>query len=153
MNIGNSMRHDMGGFALDTNKITLHSVSKRNVELPYHGPMPERVTGTNYRISFNVQPARTPRVTLVVDCDGKDQRFPLDATPDEIETILGQLFNDPNKSKPGLSGYWLGVWQMDFFGWRETQNRHHLREIIEHLPTAERAALLKSLQHTDKATV
>lgn len=152
MNIGNSIRHDMGGFALDTNKITLHSVSKRNVELPYYGPMPEGVTGTNCRISFNMQPVRTPRVTLVVDCDGKNQHFPVDTTPDEIETILGQLFNDPSKSRPGLSGYWLGVWQTNFFGWRETQNRYHLWGIIEQLPTAERAALLKELQHTDRAT-
>lgn len=45
---------------LDMNKITLHSSSPRNVELPYIGELPADLEATAARIIFNVQ-AGSPR--------------------------------------------------------------------------------------------
>lgn len=150
MKLHNTMRQNYGGFTLDADKIELHSTRKNNVELPYTGLLPEDMDATTARIYFNVQPAQQPRVTLIVNHPtGKDTRHPLDATTKEILDILGKLFDNPNTRNPSLSPYWLGIWQANFFAWRETQNIHKLWAIIDNLPTAVRAELLAMIQPTN----
>lgn len=131
---------------LDMNKITLHSSSPRNVELPYIGELPADLEATAARIIFNVQAGSPPKVSLVTIRNGKKDIYPVEITAEEIKTILGQMFNDPTASNPGLDPYWLGVWQTNFNAWREMHNPHSLFTAILNLTNSERAKVLSMMQ-------
>lgn len=131
---------------LDMNKITLHSSSPRNVELPYIGELPADLEATAARIIFNVQAGSPPKVNLVTIRNGKKDIYPVEITAEEIKTILGQMFNDPTASNPGLDPYWLGVWQTNFNAWREMHNPHSLFTAILNLTNSERAKVLSMMQ-------
>lgn len=148
MKLKDTMLQTYNDFTLDVDKIGSRSTSKNNVELPYNGPLPENIADAETaRIRFNVQPARIPRATLIISHSiGKDTRHPLEVTAEEIKTILGGLFDDATIDKSGLSPYWFGVWQINYFGWRETQNVYNLLNIIGNLPDEKRYALLTILQ-------
>lgn len=49
---------------IDMSKITLHSNSPRNVELPYTGKLPADLDATTARIAFNIQAGRPTRVII-----------------------------------------------------------------------------------------
>ena len=131
---------------LDMNKITLHSSSPRNVELPYIGELSADLAATAARIIFNVQAGSPPKVSLVTIRNGKKDIYPVEITAEEIKTILGQMFNDPTASNPGLDPYWLGVWQTNFNAWREMHNPHSLFTAILNLTNSERAKVLSMMQ-------
>ena len=131
---------------LDMNKIILHSSSPRNVELPYIGELPADLEATAARIIFNVQAGSPPKVNLVTIRNGKKDIYPVEITAEEIKTILGQMFNDPTASNPGLDPYWLGVWQTNFNAWREMHNPHSLFTAILNLTNSERAKVLSMMQ-------
>lgn len=76
---------------LDMNKITLHSSSPRNVELPYIGELPADLEATAARIIFNVQAGSPPKVNLVTIRNGKKDIYPVEITAEEIKTILGDI--------------------------------------------------------------
>ncbi len=84
---------DFAGFELDASKIELHSVHKREIHLPYSGPLPDALQdndGAVISIMFTVH--LTVGVSLIVT-KGKDKiRCLIDATPQEISDILFRLF-------------------------------------------------------------
>lgn len=81
---------------IDMSKITLHSNSPRNVELPYTGKLPADLDATTARIAFNIQAGRPTRVAMIITGRaGKDSRYPVEITTEEIKAILEQIFNDP----------------------------------------------------------
>lgn len=152
MKLHNTTLRNYNGFTLDTDKIELHSTSKRNIELPYSGPMPAQFADTsNPRIYFNVQAAQGANVLLVADKpDGKKFRAVIEASEEEIKSILRRFFfceGGKARFNCGLIPYWLGTWATHFLEWERT--RHSVWNIIDRLTTAERASLLAELQRTD----
>lgn len=156
MKLHDTMLQTYDGFTLDTEKIELHSVHKLNIELPYHGPLPKQFDGTiNPRVYFNVQAAQGAKVLLLADKpNGKEVRARVDASEDEIKSILRRFFHrEGGKTRfdCGLTPYWLGAWAAHFREWELI--RYSAWDIINRLSATERAALLAELQRTDtKAT-
>ena len=131
---------------LDMDKITLHSSSPRNVELPSTGKLPADLEATAARIIFNIQAGQPPKVSLVTIRNGKKDIYPVEITAEEIKAILGQMFNNPTASNPGLDPYWLGVWQTNFNTWRNLHSPHGLMAAMLDLTTPERESFVKLMK-------
>lgn len=119
MKVLNSMVEDFGGFALDADAIDLRSVSKDDIMLPYHGPLPAQLSGASgAQIYLNIQVSQPIKVVLVVSgSNRKKDRFALEATAEEIKSLLDRFFDQ--KENSGLSAYWLGIWQANYITWRQ----------------------------------
>lgn len=103
---------------LDMDAITPKSAKRDSVELPYIDQLPFS-NAKSARIYCNVQPTQRPRLILMVeDSAGSVVKYPIKATPDEIITIMDQLYADPNNSKTGLAPYWEGIYQANYLGYR-----------------------------------
>lgn len=135
---------------LDARKVELHSVKNNQVVLPYTGELPKGVEGRNPRIFFNIQAFQRPMALLLLN-DGKEveDKFALDISDEEILEIFGKLFNESHNI--GLSHFWYGIWQTNFFDWRKSRDYHRLLMAIEELPAEKRADLMKDIRRYNEA--
>lgn len=139
---------DSFDFELDIAAIKPHSVSEKNVELPYVGSLPETFHDVaSARILFNIQPIRSSSIVLIVtSTTGKETRYALSASTAEIKQILGKIFNGAKVKKSGMTPYWFCVWQVNYFNWVDLQSVPHLAGIVHDLPADDRARLFKMLR-------
>lgn len=116
---------DFAGFELDTSKVKLHSAHKREIHLPYVGPLPDALQDNDGTV-ISVMPTVNLRfgVSLVITKGGNKTRYLIAATPQEINDILFRFFFvDKGNSYStnwdcGLSHYWLGHYQSSYIHWR-----------------------------------
>lgn len=120
----NTMRHNFGGFELDTASIGNTSTSKTKIVLPYGGELPADLYGaTGAAISVMIHPGLTVSVCLTVEQGNKKTRYPVEAAA-EIASILRRFFFDKGghiRRGTGLSRYELGFWQAHYINWRKTR--------------------------------
>lgn len=130
---------------LNMDAITLKSVKRDSVELPYIDPLPLSDVKSAL-IYCNVQPTQHPRLILMVeDSDGSVAKYPIKAVPDEIINIMDRLYADPNNHKTGLAPYWEGIWQGSYIGYRNmVQKRYDVLTMLAEL-TPNHADELKNL--------
>ncbi len=107
MHVVNSMVANFGKINLDTSALGMRSVSKTDIKLPYSGVLPEQMAvPSSAYVYFNVQLVQGVRLVLVVKSSGKDIKCPLEATNEEIVTLLDKFF-DQSQSETGMAPYWL----------------------------------------------
>lgn len=125
MYIKNNMT-DTEGFALDTARIGNTSTSKTKIVLPYNGSLPVDLRGTtSAAIVITLQVGLTVNILLTVERDRRKYRYPVKATPEEIDHILQSFFFDADgqtRRSTGLDRYSLGLWQGSYISlcWRNT---------------------------------
>ncbi|MDE6281222.1 MAG: hypothetical protein K2M15_05450, partial [Oscillospiraceae bacterium] len=89
MYIMESIHHSFGGFTLDTASISRTSTSKTKIVLPYTGQLPAELNdATGAAIVITLQVGLTVNVLLTIERAGKEFRYPVKATPEEIDHIL-----------------------------------------------------------------
>lgn len=140
------------GFELDTSKITLRSIHRQKVKLPYNGPLPEQFAEASApRLDFDIQAGQPPMISLYADTpDNLFIRAIVEATPDEIIEILDKLFLEGNERKIGLDLYWAGAWSTHYMEWRRLVGEPlHLEHIISQLDEQGRNKLLSLLRRMD----
>ena len=151
MYITESMRHNFGGFTLDTASIGSTSTSKTEIKLPYSGELPEPYDSAT--VFFRVSPEW---VNVVLECrKGSDKpvKYPLTVSRDEINAILWPFFFQEKKPGTyhtrfgcGLSSYWLGSYQRDYTAWKEYgDNPTRVVDVVRQLTTAQRNSLYRML--------
>lgn len=122
MYIDHTMWHNYGGFTLDTASISNTSASKTKITLPYTGPLPADLSdATGAAIVVTLQIGLTVNVNLTVERAGKKLRYPVTATPEEIDHILQGFFftsDDHARRDTGLERYSLGLHQGNYVNWR-----------------------------------
>lgn len=122
MHIKSTLVETFSNFPLDTSKIELHSISKRKIHLPYSGPLPADLSNAiGEAISISIHVGLTVGVLLIAEKDGKKLRYPIEATPQEINDILFPFFFDRDghtRWDTGLERYNLGLWQGSYINWR-----------------------------------
>lgn len=120
MYIKNNMT-DTEGFALDTARIGNTSTSKTKIVLPYNGSLPVDLRGTtSAAIVITLQVGLTVNILLTVERDRRKYRYPVKATPEEIDHILQSFFFDADgqtRRSTGLDRYSLGLWQGSYINW------------------------------------
>lgn len=117
---------DFAGFELDASKIELRSVHKREIHLPYSGPLPDALQDNDGAVIFVVPTVNLRIGVSLIVTKGKDKtRCRIAATPQEINSILFPFFfqDKGNNSYPtnrdcGLTDYWLGNYQSSYTHWR-----------------------------------
>ena len=117
---------DFAGFELDASKIELHSAHKREIRLPYSGPLPDAFRENDGAYIFvNLAVGLKVGTCLVIMEGKKDRRYPIEATAQEINDILFPFFfKDMGRNKyhtrfgNGLNDYWLGNFQSSYIHWR-----------------------------------
>lgn len=154
MYIMESMRHNFGGFTLDTASIGNTSTSKTKITLPYTGQLPADLNDTTGAvIVITLQVGLTVNVLLTVERAGKEFRYPVKATPEEIDAILWPLFwikTAETEYRPrfnnGLSEYWNGHYQAEFTAWHSIgQYPIKITSIIQQLSPEKRASLYRMI--------
>jgi len=117
---------NFAGFALDASKIELHSAHKREIHLPYSGPLPDALQDNDGAIiSIGISVHLTVGISLIVK-KGKDKiRCLIAATPQEVNDILFRLFFREKGHNTyhtnwdcGLTHYWTGYHQSSYTHWR-----------------------------------
>lgn len=110
MYIKNNMT-DTEGFALDTARIGNTSTSKTKIVLPYNGSLPVDLRGTtSAAIVITLQVGLTVNILLTVERDRRKYRYPVKATPEEIDHILQSFFFE-RTAKPDAAPAWIAtVW-------------------------------------------
>lgn len=140
-------------FKLDTSKITLRSMNRKKVKLPYNGPLPEQFARASApRLDFDIQAGQPPMISLYADTtqDNLFIRAIVEAEPEEIIEIFDKLFLDGNERKSGLDLYWTGVWSTHYMEWRRlVKEPLHLEHIISQLDEQGRNKLLGLLRRMD----
>lgn len=134
---------DFAGFELDASKIELHSAHKREIHLPYSGPLPDALQDNDGAvISIGISVHLTIGVSLIVT-KGKDRiRCLIATTPQEVNDILFPLFfqyKDNNTYHTnwdcGLTPYWLGNYQSSYIHWRRfVVEGYGVDDLINQLP-------------------
>ena len=119
-------KSDFAGFELDASKIELHSTRKREIRLPYSGPLPDALQkngGAFLSICINV--GLTVYVSLIVMDGNKERRFSVEATAQEKNDLLFSFFFVNKGGNAfhtrwdcGLTQYWLGHYQDAYTHWR-----------------------------------
>lgn len=118
MHIVSSPVKDYGNFELDVNAISLKSIQRDQIVLPYHGPLPkcaELEQAGSAVISFNLQPTQKTRIVLIVALPHKKFRRPLEASVEQICNLLDRFFT---QKQNGLDDFCCGAWQADYASWR-----------------------------------
>lgn len=104
-------------FTVDTDKIGLCSVSRKDVELPYTGPLPCRTPVSSAFIRFNIQPVQEPSAVLkVVSEGGKKTPYILSFGTDEVMVLLDRFFSQ--ESGCGMEDFYFGHWRGLYTAWR-----------------------------------
>lgn len=138
MYINSNYTHNFGGFEIETGKIKMRSASKKTVELPYTGDLPDDLKADTAaaRIGVYVATTRTPAAVLILtDHKGREQRHTLHATDAELEEILQRFFFNANggtRFDGGLTEYWTGFAQAHFLAWQALRRRP--QDILKIIP-------------------
>ena len=146
MHIKNSLvkgyKTDFAGFELDASKIELHSAHKREIHLPYSGPLPDGLQKNDGAYIFvNLIVGLKIGIFLVVKEGKKDRHYSIEATAQEINSILFPFFflvNDGTsyltRWDTGLARYYLGSYQSSFTHWRRfVYEGHGIDGVIDQL--------------------
>ena len=137
-----SKNNKFAGFELDANKIELHSAHKREIRLPYSGPLPDGLHDNNGAYIFvNLAVGLKIGICLVVKEGKKERRYSIEATVQEINDILFLFFfEDVGNNKyhtrfgNGLNDYWLGNYQSSYTHWRRfVYEGHGIDSVIDQL--------------------
>lgn len=155
MHIKNSMT-DTEGFILDTASIGNTSTSKTKIALPYNGPLPADLSDTtSATIVITLRAGPTVNVLLTVERAGKKYRFPVKATPEEIDRILWPFFFDADgqtRRGTGLDRYSLGLYQGTFINWKRlTMDENGLDNILPQLSPTAFERVLQHIRHSESA--
>lgn len=135
---------DFAGFVLDTSVIELHSAHKREILLPYSGPLPDALQKNDgVYIFVNLIVGLKIGICLVVKEGKKDRRYSIEATAQEIDGILFPFFfknvghnKYHTNFRNGLSDYCLGNFQGSYIHWRRfVVEGHGIEGVIDQLPT------------------
>lgn len=151
MNIKDSKIHNFGGFELDVNKIGNTSTSKREIRLAYTGELPEPYDSAT--IFFRVTPECVAVVLRVENGKRKPTKYVLEATQEEINTILWPLFwfkaaetEHRTRFDNGLSEYWNGHYLAEFTVWRTIgESPTKIISIMQQLSPEKRASLYRMI--------
>lgn len=147
MYIKDTMFESFGNFELDSSAISLHSLNRTNIELPYSGSLPEEhiSSASAAWIYFNVQLVQGARIVLVIESDGECSRYSLGASVEEIISFLDAFFGQANKDT-GLNPYSLGLWQAHYMEWRAiARTPYRLTEIVTALNPNGRKSITAAL--------
>ena len=155
MYIKNNMT-DTEGFALDTARIGNTSTSKTKIVLPYNGSLPVDLRGTtSAAIVITLQVGLTVNILLTVERDRRKYRYPVKATPEEIDHILQSFFFDADgqtRRSTGLDRYSLGLWQGSYINWRRlVLEEHGLDNLLFRLAPAAVERVLQHIRHSETA--
>lgn len=153
MNIKDSKIHNFGGFELDVNKIGNTSTSKREIRLIYTGELPEPHGSAT--IFFRVTPECIAVVLRVKNGKHKPAKYVLEATREEINSILWPLFwfkAAETEYRPrfdnGLSEYWNGHYQAEFMAWHTIgELPTKIISIMQQLSPEKRASLYRMIDY------
>ena len=122
MYIKEALSHNYGGFTLDAASIGSTSTSKTAIRLPYSGPLPADLDdATGAAIVITLRVGLTVNVLLTVERAGKVFRYPVEATPQEIDRILEGFFftgDGHTRRDNGLERYALGLHQSSYINWK-----------------------------------
>lgn len=141
-NLIEGSKREFAGFELDTSKIKPYSANKREIHLPYGGPLPDALRDNNGAyISFNMAVGLRIGIGLTVTMGGKKLRYPVAATAQEGNDILFPFFfEDVGNNKyhtkfgNGLNDYWLGSYQSSYTHWRRfVYEGHGIDGVIDQL--------------------
>lgn len=139
-----SKNNQFAGFELDITAIELHSSDKHSICLPYSGPLPDALQKNDgVYIFVNLIVGLKIGIFLVVKEGKKDRRYSIEATAQEIDSILFPFFfKDVGHNKyhtqfgNGLNDYWLGNFQGSYIHWRRfVVEGHGIEGVIDQLPT------------------
>lgn len=141
MELKNMMTHNYGGFTLDMEKIGNTSASKTKITLPYTGQLPTGLSdATGAAIVITLQVGLTVKILLTVERAGKKFRYPVKATPEEIDHILQGFFftsDGHTQRDTGLERYYLGLYQGSYINWKRlTLDTHGLNNLLPQLSPA-----------------
>lgn len=156
MYITKSMRHNFGGFTLDTASIDNTSTSKTKITLPYTGKLPADLSdATGAAIVITLQIGLTVNVLLTVERAGKKSRYPVTATPEEIDRTLQGFFftNDGHTRRDnGLEPYILGLYQGSYTNWKRLiLDADGLDNLLPKLSPAAIQRILQHIEHSATA--
>lgn len=125
MKLENNPVENFGGFELDASAIELRSAEKWKIMLPYHGPLPEKMSSTfSAYIQITAQPVQGVKCILVVDLiNGKRMRRPLEITNEQVMDLLDKFFavgsgRPATPQATGLAPRQLGNEECNYFNWR-----------------------------------
>lgn len=147
---------DAEGFSLNITSISNTSTSKTKIVLPYNGPLPADLRDTTSAdIVIMLQVGLTVNILLTVERDGKKHRYPVKATPEEIDHILQSFFFDADgqtRRSTGLDRYSLGLWQGSYINWRRlVLEEHGLDNLLFQLSPAAVERVLWHIRHSETA--
>ena len=124
MRIKDSMIHSYGGTEIDTTKISNTTLYKDKIFLPYGGTLPSDLAEGKAAIRITLQVGLSVNIHLYVNMDGTTKKYPVQASTEEIKTILERFFYDfkgntgYTRFNCGLNKYWLGQYQSSFGHWK-----------------------------------
>lgn len=147
---------DAEGFSLDIASISNTSTSKTKIVLPYNGPLPADLRDTTSAdIVIMLQVGLTVNILLTVEQDGKKHRYPVKATPGEIDRILHPYFFNSDghtRRDTGLERYSLGLYQGSFINWKRlTMDENGIDNILPQLSPAAVERVLQHIRHSETA--
>lgn len=147
---------DAEGFSLNITSISNTSTSKTKIVLPYNGPLPADLRDTTSAdIVIMLQVGLAVNILLTVERDGKKHRYPVNATPEEIDSILQPFFFDADgktRHDTGLERYSLGLWQGSYINWRRlVLEEHGLDNLLFQISPAAVERVLWHIRHSETA--
>lgn len=145
---------DTDGFSLDITSINNTSTNKTKIVLPYNGPLPADLSDTtSTAIVITLRVELTVNILLTVERDGKKHRYPVKATPKEIDSILQPFFFDTDgqtRRNTGLERYSLGLYQGTFINWRRlVLEEHGLDNLLFQVSPAAVERVLQHIRHSE----
>lgn len=145
---------DAEGFSLNITSISNTSTSKTKIVLPYNGPLPANLRNTTGAdIVIMLQVGLTVNILLTVERDGKKHRYPVKATPEEIDRILHPFFFNTDghtRRDTGLERYSLGLYQESFINWKRlTMDENGIDNILSQLSPAAVERVLQHIRHSE----
>ena len=147
---------DAEGFSLNITSISNTSTSKTKIVLPYNGPLPADLCDTaSAAIVITLRAGLTVNILLSVERDGKKHRYPVKATPEEIDRILHPFLFDTDgqtRHDTGLERYSLGFWQGSYINWRRlVLEEHGIDNLLFQLSPAAVERVLQHIRHSETA--
>ena len=143
-------------FELDAAAIGSTSTSKTAIKLPYSGPLPADLDdATGAAIVITLRVGLIVNVLLTVERAGKVFRYPVEATPQEIDHILEGFFfvgDGHTRRDNGLERYALGLHQSSYINWKRlTLDAGGLDSLLYQLDPAAVQRILQHIEHSKTA--
>lgn len=127
-------------FQLDMSQLELRSLLKDKILLPYHGDLPDAISGSEASLYINVQP--TQKVKCVLHAD---RPRIVDWSKGELISLLDRFFAE--EDSVGLNPYWHGVWQANYISWRTIIKRPEcLKYTLSVIDTQSTSELIKQIR-------